>query len=301
MKEKVELTAKEKRTKILSIIINTLSAIILLVALLVLVTSFISKDKGYTPLFGKSYLIVVSDSMKVTENPQPDNFQAGDIICIKLLNESEKFDLRIGTVVSFYDSSIRGIKTDINSHRIVKYVYENAGETTELKSGDTLRGFMTQGDNHEVSRVPAFTSIENVIGKFDGKATGLGSVIMFLQSKTGFITCVLIPCILVVIYCIINVVLHFAKYSKSKSALKTQDDREALKEQLRQELLKEMAENEKKEKPEEDKETTSDEVAEEKIKKSKASTNKASKSGATKSKASTSKATKSGAKKTEKK
>ena len=75
----------------------------------------------------------------------------------------------------------------------------------------------------------------------------LGNFLIFIQSKTGFAVLVVVPCVLIMIYCATLVILNLIKYTKQKAVIQHEDNVEALREQMKAELLREMEEKRKQE------------------------------------------------------
>ncbi len=256
METQNEMTKRQKAWKITSLVINIVSIIIMLFAIFIVVSSLVSKDKGYTVYFGKAYAVVQSDSM-AEDLTKWDNFQKGDVIAFKVLSDQDKDNLKVGDVITFWDHNLAA--TDVlNTHRIV-----------EIQIVDGKKQFITQGDNHEICPGPDASprTLSDVQGVYAGKSPFFGRILTFLQSKTGFAVFIVVPCVLIVIYCLTLVVMNLMKYAKSKAVLQHEDDVDKLKAELKAQLLKEMEENKgKKKEPNTESETKDDDKKEEKEK-----------------------------------
>lgn len=227
---------REKVRKIINIVVSTLSIIIACFALVLIVSTISSSKKGYTSIFGYAYFTVASGSMDVGE----EGFAENDIIYIKLLNEKQKADLKQGDVVTFWDTI--GGKKELNTHRISRLV--------TLDDGSVM--YRTKGDaNLDEDRFAH--SAEDIQGIYKGKAIGFGSAIMWLQTKTGFLVSVLIPSILIVIYCLYLVIFNVIDFNKKKLVLAKEEMKEEmdgeLRKKLKEELLLEMEEKAKEQEP----------------------------------------------------
>ena len=158
--------------KVLKTIANILSWMILLMALLVTVLVFSSgRNNGVANLFGYIPLTVESDSMKPT-------FEQGDLIICKEIDNLDT--LQIGDVITFW-TIIDGRKVK-NTHRI-----------TQINELESTKSFITRGDGNLIDdEMPAYAG--DLIGKWtDVRISGLGTVMNFLRTKTGFFVCILIP------------------------------------------------------------------------------------------------------------
>lgn len=240
MEKQNDMTKKQKAWKITSLVINILSIIIMAFATFIVVNSLVSKDRGYTVYFGKAYAVVLSNSM-AEDLTRWDNFQEGDVIAFRVLSDQEKDNLQVGDVITFWDHSYSTVDV-LNTHRIV-----------EIQVVDGKKQFITQGDNPEMCPGPDGTprTMSDVQGVYAGKSPFFGRILTFLQSRTGFAVFIVVPCALIVIYCLTLVVLNLMKYAKSKAVLQHEDDVDALKAELKAQLLKEMEESKNKKKEEE--------------------------------------------------
>jgi len=158
--------------KVLKIVVNVLSWVILLLALLVTILVFSSgRNNGVANLFGYMPLTVESDSMLPT-------FAQGDLIICKEIDDLNV--LKEDDVITFW-TIIDGKKVK-NTHRIVK-----------INEFENTRSFVTRGDNNPIDdEIPAYAG--DLIGQWtDVKIAGLGKVMNFLRTKTGFFVCILIP------------------------------------------------------------------------------------------------------------
>ena len=202
---------KPKTKKILKILLNI--AVYVLFALILLLTVFIvaSGNKGYTSIFGTAYVAVESDSMN---GDREDSFQKGALLKLDILSDDEKLKLKEGDIISFYDTI--GGKRVINSHRIV-----------EVWGEGSSRVFVTQGDkmsSPDISR----RNLNDVIGKVKSHTNGLGNLFLFIRTGAGFAVCIILPCLLLIGYCVYDLVRAVREQKKEN------------KEQLKEELLKEL-------------------------------------------------------------
>ena len=229
MLPKMNLTPKTK--KILNIVVDVVAGVILAFALLLAVCSISSKAKGYgqyTEIFGKAYLAVQSDSMK---GDGKDNFSKGDMITIKTLSMEEARKLSVGDIITFQyvitdtDGNVLNI---LNSHRIIRIEGEEGMATAYFTHGDNN----VQGANERVL-------VSEVIGVYKGKAGGIGKMLLFMSSSAGFFVCVVLPTLIVVAYCAVNLVLVIKKEKKTQAVAEEQEKLEE-RERMRQELLAEM-------------------------------------------------------------
>lgn len=205
---------KTKAKTVLTKIANIIAIIIGVFVLVVAVAAITSKPNGYAQFFGYTVYAVKTDLM---EGNKPDSFNKNALIFVKLLGDEEKDSLEEDQVITFWDDI--GGKEELNTHRIISKYEEN---------GNVY--YYTQGDNAPDSD-PAVNS-EKVVGVYASKIEGLGGVVLFVQSPTGFLVTVVIPSALVVIYCGFLLVRNIVSYSR----VKREEDIEKIKEELKKEM-----------------------------------------------------------------
>ncbi len=222
-----------KAKKILNVIVDVVCAIILAFVLIIAISSISSKQKGYgeyTEIFGKAYLGVKTDSMK---GDKEDSFDAGDLIVIRIISADEAKALKVGDVITFNTDQIVNGQYVLNTHRIVKINGEEGNATS----------YVTRGD-HNIADDNYAVTVSQVVGIFEGKAGGIGNVMLFMSSFWGFFTFVVVPSLLVVVYFGVNLVLVVVKEKKVQTAAAAEEKEKELaeeKERMRQELMAEFA------------------------------------------------------------
>lgn len=235
------VSKKQKIGKILSYVINIISVIIMIFSIFIVITYLTSQDRGYPVYFNRAYAVVRSDSMALDVS-QKDNFEEGDIICFRVIGDSEKQNLAVGTVVTFWDNNITSTKV-LNTHRIY--------DAQDI-DGDGVLEYSTKGDNnitYDKNQIgeQIWREADDIQGVFVGKASGIGKILMFLQSKTGFAILIVVPCVLIMIYCATLVILNLVKYTKQKAVIQHEDNVEAMREEMKAQILKELEEKRKQE------------------------------------------------------
>ena len=158
--------------KVLKTLANVLSWVILAFALLITILVFSSgRNNGVANLFGYIPLTVESDSMLPT-------FAQGDLIICKEIDDLNA--LQKNDVITFW-TIIDGKKVK-NTHRII-----------DINEFENTRSFVTRGDNNSLNDdMPAYAG--DLIGQWtEVKISGMGNVMNFLRTKTGFFVCILIP------------------------------------------------------------------------------------------------------------
>lgn len=141
----------------------------------------IKTGNNKAPLFGA--YVIVSPSMVPT-------IQVNDAIIVRRANEDE---LEIGDIITFSsnDSSYKGLTI---THRIV-------GKQA-VQNGDYV--YRTKGDNNNVEDM-SLVRYGDVYGKVILKIPKLGYIQKYLLTPFGFITSILVPILLVIIFDIIRI------------------------------------------------------------------------------------------------
>lgn len=146
---------------------------IIIVNVLLIVSSYTQPNK-MPSVFGIKPTIVLSGSME-------PNIKIGDLIFI---NETDPSQLKEGDVIC-YIASEKAI-----THRIV--------EITTAENGEIR--FVTQGDANNVVDQRA-VSIDQIEGIWNGgRIQELGNIILYMQSTTGMILCIVCPLLLLFIW-----------------------------------------------------------------------------------------------------
>jgi signal peptidase len=204
---------------ILKAIFNVIAWIVLVFALLVTILVFTAdRNNGVATLLGYMPLTVESDSMKPT-------FKTDDLIITKEIDDIAT--LQEGDVITFW-TIIDGQKVK-NTHRII-----------EIDNTDGTYSFITKGDNNSLEdSLSVYPS--DIIGKWtDIKISGMGGVMSFLRTKTGFFICILIPMALFFLFELYKLIVTIIEIKRPAVA---EIDEEEIKKRAIEEYL---AEQEKK-------------------------------------------------------
>ena len=178
---------------------------ILIIACTVFIVLTLSRKQGNNDaakFLGYSFLPVQSDSMKGTGK---ENFQKGDMIIVKSLNAEQKKNLQVGDIITFHDI-LDGLKI-LNTHRIEKILYNNE---------NAVEGYITKGDNNPVAdETPR--ELDDITAKYNGtKIGGFGKALDFLQTKTGFFFCLVLPLALFFLFYVYKFIASVVAYKKIK-------------------------------------------------------------------------------------
>lgn len=184
-----------KAKQVLRIVGNALIWLVFALSLLTVILSLSSSGGGVPNIFGTGYLTVQSDSMSGT-------FEVGDMIIVNTTAEDDVFEEL--DIVTFW-TIIEGEQV-LNTHRIISYSTING-----------TRYYTTQGDNCAESD-PLTVTAGDIVAIYTGtKLTGIGNVMDYVQSQTGFLICIVLPLAGIFIYQIVNFVLVILKFKKENA------------------------------------------------------------------------------------
>ena len=173
-------------------------------------------DRNDRSIFGVKFYIVQTDSMSLSENNKDMDvhFNAGDIVIIK--NVEDPRALQAGDVIAFMST---------NSVSYGETVTHMIREVRKTEDGKVL-GYVTYGTNTGTDD-EALVEPEYVLGAYSGKLPGVGNFFAFVKSTPGYIVCILVPFLLLILYNGVNVIRLFRKYKREQMA-----DMQAEKEKL---------------------------------------------------------------------
>ena len=164
--------------KIGNAIMDILFFIVIIFAIIMIMLSVNSDNNGVATLFGYIPFSIQSGSMEPT-------IMKGDLIVVKQVEDNS--NLQKDDIISFFalEEKTKIIKT----HRII-----------EVKKNGPMTSYVTKGDNNpvedEIEVAPG-----DIIGKYtDFKINKLGSIYDFLNSKYGFLICIIIPLFILFVY-----------------------------------------------------------------------------------------------------
>ena len=204
--------------KAIKITLSVLAWILLIFALLITILVFTSdKNNGVPSLFGRMPLTVESGSMEPT-------FKEGDLIIAKEIDDIN--ELKVDDVISFWTNEIVEGSNVINTHRIIEVIDENG-----------TKSFKTKGDNNDQEdKYIVYPS--KIIGKWTGtRLGGVGKVMKFLKTKTGFLVCILIPMAIFFLFELFKLIMVIIQMRQP--AKLTESDEEEIKKRAIEEYLAE--------------------------------------------------------------
>ena len=204
--------------KALKIAGSVLAWILLIFALLITIMVFTSdKNNGVPSLFGRMPMTVESASMEPT-------FKEGDLIISKEIDDIN--DLKVDDVISFWTNEIVEGQNVVNTHRIV-----------EIKDDNGTKAFVTKGDNNE-NNDSYLVYPSKIVGKWTGtRLGGVGKILEFLKTKTGFLVCILIPMAIFFLFELFKLIMVIVQMKQP--AKLTENDEEEIKKRAIEEYLAE--------------------------------------------------------------
>lgn len=170
-------------------------------------------DRADRSLFGFKAFIVLSDSMSATD------FNAGDLVLAKEVAPST---LKEGDIISYQSTNTENYG-EVVTHKIRTLTTDENGEPGFITYGTT-----TGKDDENI------VTYSFVLGNYQTRLPGVGKFFQFLKSTPGYIVCILLPFLLLLLIQGINSILLFRKYKAEQMA-----EIEAQREQERAELAEE--------------------------------------------------------------
>lgn len=180
-----------------------LLAVFMMVFTIVSVTTFNSNQRT---LFGYRALIVMSDSMSATD------FSAGDLVLTRYV---EPDTLQPGDIIA-YSSLDPDSYGETITHKIRSRTTSANGEP----------GFVTYGTTTDTDDAIIVT-YPYVLGKYTGRIPKAGSFFLFLKTTPGYIVCILLPFLLLILMEGVHCIRLFKQY-KSEQQTELNEERERL-------------------------------------------------------------------------
>lgn len=226
--------SKSNIKNVFKIIGNVLFYSLIVLLLLFSISNLsIKSNKDIANIMGRGFLPVISDSM---EGNNSDSFNKGSLVLVKLLSESDKNELQVGDVITFYDLNLLAL----NTHRIV-HITANYVVTQGDKAA-SIAPYVDGGNNTGVQY--EIVTYENIKAIRTGHINGVGRAISYLQTPVGFAIFVILPVVLLLAYQGFVLTKTLLAVNKEKIEAKHADEKqellEAEKERIRKELLEEL-------------------------------------------------------------
>lgn len=169
-------------------------AVFMMIFTIISVSTFDRADRN---LFGYKAFIVLSDSMSKTD------FNAGDLVLVKEVDPST---LKEGDIIAYTSQNTSNYGETV-THKIRKLTTDANGEPGFVTYGTT-----TDTDDETVVTYPY------VLGKYSSHIPKVGAFFQFLKSTPGYIVCVLIPFLLLILLEGVRCIRLFRKYKAEQQA-----------------------------------------------------------------------------------
>jgi len=152
-------------------------------------------DQTERNVFGFKFFIVQTDSMSATD------FDAGDIAISKNVDPKT---LKEGDIITFLSQDHDNFG-EVVTHKIRRLTTDANGRP----------GFVTYGTTTDTDDRTVVTH-EYVVGQYVGRIPKVGSFFMFLKTTPGYILCILLPFLLLILSQGLNCIRLFRQYKKEQ-------------------------------------------------------------------------------------
>lgn len=169
-------------------------AVFMMIFTVISVSTFDRADRN---LFGYKAFIVLSDSMSKTD------FSAGDLVLVKEVDPST---LKEGDIIAYTSQNTSNYGETV-THKIRKLTTDANGEPGFVTYGTT-----TDTDDETIVTYPY------VLGKYQGRIPKVGAFFQFLKSTPGYIVCILVPFVALILIEGIRCISLFRKYKAEQQA-----------------------------------------------------------------------------------
>lgn len=184
--------------QVLSTIKNVCTWIISIIAICMMiftVVSVLTLNQRERNVLGYRAFIVLSDSMKATD------FDAGDVVIVK---ETDPTQLEAGDIIAFISQ---------DSDHFGETITHKIRRKTTAENGDP--GFITYGTTTDTDDRTVVT-YPYILGKHTLTLPKVGTFFTFLKTTPGYIMCILIPFILLIVMQGWDCVMLFKEYKKEQ-------------------------------------------------------------------------------------
>lgn len=184
-------------------------AVFMMIFTIVSVNTFNRNDRD---LFGHRFYIVLSDSMSAT------GIDAGDLVVIK---EVDPTTLEEGDIIAYQSQNSENYGATV-THMI----------RSKTRDANGNPGFITYGTTTGVDDETVVT-YPFILGEYQLALPKVGTFFQFLKTPQGYIVCILIPFLLLILYQGLNCVKLFKLY-KAEQMEELQAEKDALEAQRKQ-------------------------------------------------------------------
>ena len=184
----------KKTLQVVKKVFTSILAVVAVAMAIFTIFSVFNFNKTDRNVLGYRFYICLSDSMKATD------FEAGDLVVSKEVDTST---LAEGDIISF-------ISTDNSSYGEV--VTHKIRSITNNNGVLTFKTYGTTTDTDDQVGVPSY----NILGKYKFAIPKIGYFFNFLKTVPGYICCIFIPFMLLIILQLIDTIQIFREYKKEE-------------------------------------------------------------------------------------
>ena len=184
--------------KILGIIKSILVWIFVIFAVSMTIFTVISVNtfnRNDRSILGYKAYIVNTDSMSKTD------FKAGDLILVK---ETDPSTLKAGDIITYMSQNSESFGETI-THKIRKVTTDSRGNP----------GFITYSTTTDQDDDTIVTYMY-VLGKYEKTIPDIGTFFNFMKTPQGYILCIFVPFMLLIIYQAVNFLMVFRRYKREQ-------------------------------------------------------------------------------------
>ena len=214
--------------KVLKVIRNIFECLMVILASFMMIFTIVSVaffDRSDRNLFGYKAFIVLSDSMSKTD------FNAGDLALVK---EVDCSTLKEGDIIAY---------TSQNSSSYGETITHKIRSLTSNKNGEP--GFITYGTTTDTNDETIVT-YPYVIGKYQFSIPKVGIFFEFLKTTPGYIVCILVPFVVLILMEGFRSINLFKKYkAEQKAEIQAEKDKIEVERLETQRMMKELLEMKK--------------------------------------------------------
>lgn len=197
-------------------------AVCMMIFTIVSVSTF---DRADRDIFGYRAFIVLSDSMSKTD------FDAGDLVMVK---DVDPTTLQEGDIIAYTSQNTMNFGETV-THKIRMLTTDAEGNP----------GFVTYGTTTDTDDETIVT-YESVIGKYEFNIPKVGKFFQFLKTTPGYIVCILIPFLILILMEGMRCINLFRKYKEEQQAeMQVERDKIAAERAEAQKMMAELMEMKK--------------------------------------------------------
>lgn len=216
----------KKALNIIKKVIVTIIFVFTIVMTVFTVVSVMAFNRTDRDILGYKAFIVLSDSMSATD------FSAGDLVISKRVDPTT---LQEGDIISFISTNEESYGSTV-THKIRSKVVNANGDP----------GFITYGTTTNTNDSMIVT-YPYIVGKYVFSIAKVGLFFQFLKTTQGYIFCILIPFLILILYNAIETLSLIRQYRREQEA-EIEKEKQEIKEQQEKELAalaKQREENER--------------------------------------------------------